>query len=199
MVIKVCTSNTGNEYVEMQRPKRSTTGLEQDRLASSCYMLPALRSQRPLWDNNVSPFHTIQYYNLNLYCTLYLQPFTGSVRRLWSALLTVTLSAMAYIGSAEDSRRIRKQQEQREKEKKEFEEKKKQAGAGAGLRQFGAGTTEVPSLSRHRPADSCYTVSVPTLRFTLLNMIRYYIYINNIDWILSCRCLKLTSRRRRLV
>ena len=53
---------------------------------------------------------------------------------------------MAYIGSAEDARRIRKQEEEREKQKLEFE-KRKQAGEsnvdGAGLRQFGAGTTDV--------------------------------------------------------
>lgn len=53
---------------------------------------------------------------------------------------------MAYIGSAEDARRIRKQEEEREKQREEFE-KRKQAGEsnvdGAGLRQFGAGTTDV--------------------------------------------------------
>ena len=54
---------------------------------------------------------------------------------------------MAYIGSAEDARRIRKQEEEREKQRKEFEERKKLGETnvdGAGLRQFGAGRAEVP-------------------------------------------------------
>ena len=58
----------------------------------------------------------------------------------------VNVNPMAYIGSAEDARRIRKQEEEREKQKKEFA-KRKLAGEsnvdGAGLRQFGAGTTDV--------------------------------------------------------
>ena len=60
---------------------------------------------------------------------------------------------MAYIGSAEDSRRIRKQEEEREKQRKEFEERKRQGESNidnAGLRQFGAGSTEVSLL-----ADLC--------------------------------------------
>ena len=54
--------------------------------------------------------------------------------------------AMAYIGSAEDARRIRKQEEEREKQRKEFEQRKQQGESnvdGAGLRKFGAGTTDV--------------------------------------------------------
>ena len=57
---------------------------------------------------------------------------------------------MAYIGSAEDSRRIRKQEEEREKQRKEFEERKRQGESNidsAGLRQFGAGSTEVSLLA----------------------------------------------------
>lgn len=53
---------------------------------------------------------------------------------------------MAYIGSAEDARRIRKQEEDREKQRKEFELRRQQGESnvdGAGLRQFGAGTTDV--------------------------------------------------------
>ena len=69
---------------------------------------------------------------------------------------------MAYIGSAEDARRIRKQEEEREKQKEEFE-KRKLAGEsnvdGAGLRQFGAGTTDVrPSSSRGAQLVVCTSV-----------------------------------------
>ena len=58
---------------------------------------------------------------------------------------------MAYIGSAEDSRRIRKQQEEREKQKLEFERRKKEGESnvdGAGLRQFGAAKTDVMFSTR---------------------------------------------------
>ena len=57
---------------------------------------------------------------------------------------------MAYIGSAEDSRRIRKQQEEREKQKLEFERRKKEGESnidGAGLRQFGTAKTDVSTLT----------------------------------------------------
>ena len=62
---------------------------------------------------------------------------------------------MAYIGSAEDSRRIRKQQEEREKQKLEFERRKKEGESnvdGAGLRQFGAAKTDVMFSMRSRCA-----------------------------------------------
>ena len=51
-----------------------------------------------------------------------------------------------YVGSSEDSRRIRRQQEQREKERAEYEAAKKQSGANvdaAGLRKFDTGSSEV--------------------------------------------------------
>lgn len=57
---------------------------------------------------------------------------------------------MAYIGSAEDARRIRKQEEQREQQRKEFEERKKRGESNvdsAGLRQFGAGQAEVRRIA----------------------------------------------------
>jgi hypothetical protein len=51
-----------------------------------------------------------------------------------------------YVGSAEDTRRIRRQEKQREEQKKKFEDLKKQSDANvdaAGLRQFGTAKTEV--------------------------------------------------------
>ena len=56
------------------------------------------------------------------------------------------MGLQGYVGSAEDQRRIRRQEKEREERKKQFEDKKKQSDAnvdGAGLRQFGAGTAEV--------------------------------------------------------
>lgn len=53
---------------------------------------------------------------------------------------------MAYVGSGEDVRRIRRQEEKRQKEKEQFEAKKRQSDAnigGAGLRQFETGAGEV--------------------------------------------------------
>ena len=60
------------------------------------------------------------------------------------------MGLQGYVGSAEDQRRIRRQEKEREERKKQFEEKKKQSDANvdaAGLRQFGTGTAEVPPLS----------------------------------------------------
>ena len=51
-----------------------------------------------------------------------------------------------YVGSAEDARRIRRQEEQREQEKAKYEAAKKQSNANvdsAGLRKFDTGTSEV--------------------------------------------------------
>ena len=56
------------------------------------------------------------------------------------------MGLQGYVGSAEDQRRIRRQEKEREDRKKQFEDKKKQSDANvdaAGLRQFGTGTTEV--------------------------------------------------------
>ena len=60
------------------------------------------------------------------------------------------MGLQGYVGSAEDQRRIRRQEKDREERKKQFEDKKKQSDAnvdGAGLRQFGTGTAEVSILS----------------------------------------------------
>ncbi len=51
-----------------------------------------------------------------------------------------------YVGTAEDSRRIMRQEKQREEQRKKYEALKKQSDANvdaAGLRQFGAAKTEV--------------------------------------------------------
>ncbi|CAK0782364.1 hypothetical protein CVIRNUC_005652 [Coccomyxa viridis] len=56
------------------------------------------------------------------------------------------MGLQGYVGSAEDQRRIRRQEKDREERKKQFEDKKKQSDAnvdGAGLRQFGTGTAEL--------------------------------------------------------
>ena len=56
------------------------------------------------------------------------------------------MGLQGYVGSAEDQRRIRRQEKEREEKKKEFEKAKQQSDAnvdGSGLRQFGAGTSEV--------------------------------------------------------
>ncbi len=63
------------------------------------------------------------------------------------------MGLQGYVGSAEDQRRIRRQEKEREDRKKQFEDKKKQSDANvdaAGLRQFGTGTTEVPP-TQHWP------------------------------------------------
>lgn len=52
-----------------------------------------------------------------------------------------------YVGTAEDARRIMRQEKQREEQRKKYEALKKQSDANvdaAGLRQFGAAKTEVP-------------------------------------------------------
>lgn len=50
-----------------------------------------------------------------------------------------------YVGSAEDQRRIARQEKERSEQRKHFEETKRkmESGAGAGLRQFGTGTSEL--------------------------------------------------------
>ncbi|CAL8471113.1 g10655 [Coccomyxa elongata] len=55
------------------------------------------------------------------------------------------MGLQGYVGSAEDQRRIRRQEKEREEKKKQFEKAKQQSDAnvdGSGLRQFGAGTSE---------------------------------------------------------
>lgn len=84
--------------------------------------------------------------------------------------------ADGYVGTAEDSVRIRRQQKEREKERKKFEElakAKHDEAAQAGLKQFAATTTEVMPrttcihLFSHAfqaawavKAESCVTVPV---------------------------------------
>jgi protein FAM50 len=54
-----------------------------------------------------------------------------------------------YVGTAEDARRIMRQEKQREEQRKKYEALKKQSDANvdaAGLRQFGSAKTEVQSL-----------------------------------------------------
>ncbi|CAL5228756.1 g11943 [Coccomyxa viridis] len=56
------------------------------------------------------------------------------------------MGLQGYVGSAEDQRRIRRQEKEREERKRQFEDKKKQSDANvdaAGLRQFGTGTSEL--------------------------------------------------------
>ncbi len=70
------------------------------------------------------------------------------------------MGLQGYVGSAEDQRRIRRQEKEREDRKRQFEDKKKQSDANvdaAGLRQFGTGTigrwltlaSLAPTLSSH--------------------------------------------------
>lgn len=54
-----------------------------------------------------------------------------------------------YVGSSEDSQRIRRQEKQREEQRKKFEtlaQESKDRADGAGLRQFGTSTEEVCTL-----------------------------------------------------
>lgn len=56
------------------------------------------------------------------------------------------MGLQGYVGSAEDQRRIRRQEKEREEKKKQFEKLKQQSDANvdaAGIRQFGVGTSEV--------------------------------------------------------
>jgi protein FAM50 len=58
------------------------------------------------------------------------------------------MGLQGYVGSAEDQRRIRRQEKEREERRKEFEQKKQQSDANvdaAGFRKFGAGTSEALS------------------------------------------------------
>lgn len=60
------------------------------------------------------------------------------------------MGLQGYVGSAEDQRRIRRQEKEREDRRNEFEKKKLQSDANvdaAGLRKFGAGVSEVRFLN----------------------------------------------------
>lgn len=81
------------------------------------------------------------------------------------------MGLQGYVGSAEDQRRIRRQEKEREDRKKQFEDKKKRSDANvdaAGLRQFGAGTSEVLQC-----LHSCFCMCICLQKSTLTCLSRH--------------------------